>query len=91
MPANIFSENDEGVEKNEHLNLKFVEMQNLIESKSKTTHTLEEKIANVEASAHKSLKEKNEEVNTMKISLKNANHEIAILKNEKVVKKKESI
>ena len=91
MPANIFSENDEGVEKNEHLNLKFVEMQNLIESKSKTTHTLEEKIANVEASAHKSLKEKNEEVNTMKISLKKANHEIAILKNEKVVKKKESI
>ena len=74
MPAN--SENDELVEKKEHLNQKVDEMQNLIESKSKTTHTLEEKIANnVEASAHKSLKEKNEEVNTMKISLKNANQE----------------
>ena len=92
MPAN--SENDELVEKKEHLNQKVDEMQNLIESKSETIQTLEEKITNVEASAYKSLKEKNDEVNTVKNSLKNANQEIAILKNElkskhKVVKEKE--
>ena len=83
MPAytTTTSENDELVEKNEQLNLKIVEMQNFIESKSETIQTLTEKISNVEASAHKSFKEKNDEVNTVKNSLKNANQEIAILKN----------
>ena len=69
-------------------------MQNLIESKSETIQNLEEKIMNVETSAYKSFDEKNDEVNTVKNALKNANQEIAILKNEmkgkqKILKEKE--
>ena len=78
MHDDILHQNDELVEENKPLNLKVVEMQNFIESTSETIQTLEEKIMNVETSAYKSFDEKNDEVNTVKNALKNANKEIAI-------------
>ena len=69
-------------------------MQGFVESKSEIIQILEGIITNMEASAIKSFKDKNDEVDTLKIALKNSHQEITNLKNElkarnKLVKEKE--
>ena len=87
-------QNSELVEKNEELKQKVVEMQGFDKSKSEAIQLLESKIANMEASAFKSFKDKSDEVSNLKIALKNSNREITNLKDElrarnKLVKEKE--
>ena len=87
-------QNSELVEKNEELKQKVVEMQGFDKSKSEVIQLLESKIANMEASAFKSFKDKSDEVSNLKIALKNSNREMTNLKDElrarnKLVKEKE--
>ena len=79
---NIQHENNELEHKNEQLNQKILDIENLVASKSQTVQILEAKIANAEASTVKTINEKNEEATILKKALKNANLEISKLKNE---------
>ena len=67
---NIQHENNELEHKNEQLNQKILDIENLVASKSQTVQILEAKIANAEASTVKTINEKNEEATILKKALK---------------------
>ena len=71
---NLFGEID-------HLKCNILEIEEDNKTKDNTIRNLEEKLRKTEASATKAFTDKNEEVNILKTSLKNANKEIDILKN----------